>query len=321
MQSSLFESDTANNIPINSDLKCGEEWTVHNVDYDDEEDDDHFAPITFHITLPTQVRLDFNCRDKSSGVLLPTSELKLPERDEGDDNNMNDPFFFERGFSLEAKTGWQVWPGSRLMIEAFTCNSKNERLQHWQTRLIGLKILELGSGIGLVGVSLAAAGGNVVITDLPVLVNHAIIPNIKRNASAIEQGEGSAKGLVLDWFKPISEQLSRDQIRSFDVLVACDGLFLKKLIDPFLDRISELFAQSPAKSLLFTYQRRNMLGLFTTLEDLMERIERRGWGIACLAWRTIVVEDDGEHTLFLFEVIGGQTSQVNNEKQEEKKED
>lgn len=64
-----------------------------------------------------------------------------------------------------------------------------------------------------------------------------------------------------------------------------------------------------------------MLGLFTTLEDLMERIERRGWGIACLAWRTIVVEDDGEHTLFLFEVIGGQTSQVNNEKQEEKKED
>ena len=314
---SLFESDTANYIPINSDLKCGEEWKVHN--QDDEEDDDHFAPITFHITLPTQVRLDFNCRDKSSGVLLPT-EPKLPERDEGDDN-MNDPFFFERGFSLEAKTGWQVWPGSRLMIEAFTCNRQNKRLQHWQTRLKGLNILELGSGIGLVGTSLAAAGGNVVITDLPVLVNHAIIPNIKRNANGIKQGEGSAKGLVLDWFKPISEQLSRNQIRSFDVLVACDGLFLKKLIDPFLDRISELFNQSPAKSLLFTYQRRNMLGLFTTLEDLIARIDRRGWGIACLAWRTILVEDDGEHTLFLFEVIGGQTSQVKNEKQEEMKED
>ena len=318
MQSS-FEADTANHIPINSDLKCGEE--VHNVGSDDDEDDDHFDPITFHITLPTQVRLDFNCRDKSSGVLLPT-EQKLPEHDEGDDNmNMNDPYFFERGFSLEAKTGFQAWPGSRLMIEAFTCNSKNDRLQHWQTRLRGLKILELGSGIGLVGTSLAAAGGNVVITDLPVLVNHAIIPNIKRNANGIKQGEGSAKGLVLDWFKPISEQLSRNQIRSFDVLVACDGLFLKKLIDPFLDRISELFNQSPAKSLLFTYQRRNMLGLFTTLEDLMERIERRGWGIACLAWRTIVVEDDGEHTLFLFEVIGGHTSQVKNKKQEEKKED
>lgn len=97
------------NTPINSDILCGEKW---NIDHDTIYDDDEFyqGPITFHITLPSMDReLKFSCRDKSAGVLLPSETALVINSGEG---GMNDPFFFEKGFYLEAKTGFQPWPGT-----------------------------------------------------------------------------------------------------------------------------------------------------------------------------------------------------------------
>mmetsp|Transcript_4103 Transcript_4103/g.9104 ORF Transcript_4103/g.9104 Transcript_4103/m.9104 type:complete len:405 (+) Transcript_4103:150-1364(+) len=365
-------------VPINPDLKCGEEWNSLHLscddDCDDEEDDDDFrGPINFHITLPdtttngngtpphnTTRRLNFNCRDKSSGVLLPT-ESKAEESELEDDNVMrNDPFFFEKGFYLEAKTGFQPWPSSRLMVEAFTCctsstttttgavavtkddndnhDNGNHRLAYWQSRLRNgdLTILEVGAGIGLVGTCLAAAGGKVWVTDLPVLVEHAIWPNLRRNGKATTPssldalqerapkggiftassegycsriGRGWAQAATLDWFQPISEQLSDETTSSFDVIVACDCFFLRKTTDPLLSMINSIFQKASSSSstksrpptFLFTYQRRNMTGVFMGLEELLEKMERRGWNVECLAWRTISVEGDGEQDLHLFE--------------------
>jgi hypothetical protein len=112
-------------VPINPNLKCGEEWTTavndgsdENDDYDD--DDHHHSPITFHMTLPSTKRqhctagsnvvavsrLNFNCRDKSSGVLLPSEPIALSTKSFEDDEHIGDPFFFHTGYYLEAKTGF-----------------------------------------------------------------------------------------------------------------------------------------------------------------------------------------------------------------------
>jgi hypothetical protein len=325
MVHSQFIPDPLCNVPIDPELKCGEEWTA--VCGTDECDDDHFSPITFHITFPTMhdnVRLNFNCRDKSSGVLLPSEPEALSKADDADNDNMGDPFFFEKGFYLEAKTGFQPWPGTRLMIEAFTC-MKSERMKYWQTRLASndLTILEVGAGVGIVGACLAAVGGKVLVTDLPVLVEHSIGPNLKRNEHRVNEGDargkhldfflesheysriedGWAQAVVLDWFRPISEQLPHKTSSAFDVIVACDCMWMRKLIDPLFSVISTLFQQSLKEtSFLFTYQRRNMLGVFIGMEELLERIEQRGWGVECIAWRTIAVEGDGEQDLHLFEI-------------------
>jgi len=315
-------------IPINPRVKCGEEGIADdNVCADEYED---CGPINFHVTLPTLngITLNFNCRDKSSGVLLPT-EPKAPEtKGEG----MNDPFFFEKGFYLEAKTGFQPWPGSRLMVEAFTC-MENAKMKHWQERIANndLNVLELGAGIGLVGSCLAAAGARVIITDLPVLAEHGIWPNIRRNGKSIPLdqvpeevtsyllsgsqllerdnlfeptpiGEGWACPAALDWCKPVSEQLSHETSSAIDVIIACDCLFLRKLIDPCLDVISSLFLQMKLPRLLFTFQRRHLMGVFIGLEELLELMERRRWNVECIAWRTIEVEGDGQNGLYLFEV-------------------
>lgn len=337
----LFIPDPSTCVPINADLKCGEEWTAGRTSYadDDDDDDDFRGPITFHVSLPrSDAKLEFNCRDKSSGVLLPT-EPKASES-EIEDNNMNDPFFFEKGFYLEAKTGFQPWPGSRLMVEAFTCDIGNERMEYWQNRLRNkdLNMIELGAGIGLVGTCLAAAGANILVTDLPVLVNHAIWPNLKRNGVALDAqaddclkfagpreysqiGEGLAGAAVLDWLKPISEQLPCQTTSSFDVVIACDCLFLRKIIDPLLSTISSLFQSSAKSKLLFTYQRRNLMGVFIGLEELLARMEQRGWEVNCLAWRRIAVEDDGEHDLHLFEARPRNAEQSSCLLMEEKKEE
>lgn len=313
--------------PINPELKCGEEWTpVYGTDESDDDDFHHRSPITFHITLPTRhdyVKLSFNCRDKSSGVLLPSEPAALPSADDADNENMSDPFFFEKGFYLEAKTGFQPWPGTRLMIEAFTC-MKNERMEYWQTRLASkdLTILEVGAGVGIVGTCLAAVGGNVLLTDLQVLVEHSIRPNLKRNEHRVNEGnargkhldfflgshecsrieDGWAQAAVLDWFEPIAEQLPHTTSSAFDVIVACDCMWMRKLIDPLFSVIATLFQHKKKPSFLFTYQRRNMMGVFIGMEELLERIVQRGWGVECVAWRTIAVEGDGEQNLHLFEV-------------------
>ena len=241
-------------------------------------------------------------------------------------------------------TGFQVWPGSRLMVESFTCandltmdeNNKCTRvarLRDWKDRLAkgGMNILEVGAGIGVVGTCLAAAGGNVLVTDLPVLVEHGIQPNLRRNSTTLPApsmsecpeflatkedesqfnanaiGEGWARAGVLDWFKPVSEQLSAETSSNIDVIIACDCIFLRKLVDPLFATVSTLFEHSMSRcpKFLFTFQRRNMMGVFIQLEELLGRIDERGWMVECLAWRTVHVEGDGIHENYLFEVSRG----------------
>lgn len=352
----IYFNPPANSIvPINPLLKCGEEWTHNNDEHYEEYDDDDFhGPITFHVQLPSQSGsgahlLRFNCRDKSSGVLLP-SEPSVKKEDTYD--GPSDPFFFEKGFYMEAKTGFQVWPGSRLMVEAFTCSSEvspnaNGIMKHLKDQLSHggkLNILEVGAGMGVVGSCLAAAGGNVLITDLPVLVEHGIGRNLCRNGrvnrirtdgdeeacnwqqscpkflanacayettttdtasyDAVKLGRGWARAAVLDWFKPLNEQLPLSTTSDIDVIVACDCIFLRKLANPLLTTIATIFEHSIARDpkFFFTFQRRNMLGLFIQLEELLGMIEERGWAVECVAWRDVDVEDDGVHQNYMFQV-------------------
>lgn len=332
----------ASNVPINPLLKCGEEWMRQEQCDEDDDDYDFRGPITFHIQLHGSAqRLNFNSRDKSSGVLLP-SEPSVKKEDTFD--GPSDPFFFEKGFYLEAKTGFQVWHGSRLMVEAFTCGQSVDGMKYWKEKLsLGqkLNILEVGAGIGVVGTCLAAAGGNVLITDLPVLVEHGIWPNLRRNGialradedvvgqcpkflndasenslfDAVQLGKGWARPAVLDWFKPVEEQLPGTVSSNIDVIVACDCIFLRKLADPLLTTIATIFEHSSGNNpkFLFTFQRRNMLGLFIQLEELLDRIKERGWSVECVAWRNVDMEDDGMQENYLFQVSPGKRSELLND--------
>ena len=295
-------------------LVFAEEW----IDCDDDGDDDECdasGRVRCSMGLPCGAHLVFNLRDKSSGFLL--QDETRAEQGAFEQSGVNE-FFFEPNFGLEAMTGFQLWPGSRLMIEAFASTAINHvRIKYWQERLASrLNVIEVGAGAGLVGTCLAAMGGNVVATDLPLLVKYGIWPNAKRNGDEIDHfltgsslrtarvGQGYVSAAALDWFVPAERQLPQSTLQNADLIIACDCLFLRKLLQPFLDTVQSIGLLSKDRDLriLLTFQQRHMSGIFTSLEELLSKIQVRGWGVECLLWRDITVEDDGDHRLFLFEV-------------------
>uniref|UniRef100_A0A7S0PVD6 Calmodulin-lysine N-methyltransferase n=1 Tax=Asterionellopsis glacialis TaxID=33640 RepID=A0A7S0PVD6_9STRA len=353
-EGSLFVPDPRLLCPVVKELRCAEELItaddLHTHNQDCEDEDERVGPYTFFVTLPPYstasesepepaIRLALTCRDRSCGVLVPHEPLapkQLPH--EG-----VDPFFFEKGFYLEAQTGFTVWPGSRLILEALTGSYKGfERMLHWQNRMAKgmLNVLELGAGIGIVGACLAAAGADVLVTDLQVLVDHAIVPNLRRNShqgvdekeekeldnrsSTLTQsllqslpettpvhpiGRGHAAAHVLDWTKSPSSQLPCETLSSIDLIVGCDCAWMEKLIDPVLSTIKVVFAKSikagKDPKMLMTYQRRGKNEVFSTLEGFLKEAKIHGWSVECIAWRPVDIEEDGENDVFLFEITPG----------------
>lgn len=279
--------------------------------------------------------LTFHCREPSCGVLLQTESAAQKEEDGAVDCN-----FFDVGYTLAGKTGFQVWPGSRLLVEGLTFGAENNgdcpALQKWQhairNTLSPLRILELGAGVGVVGASLAAAGAQVLLTDLPTLVTESLDPNLERNATTTDYdsssddgpdwfhpaachpiGQGWVAATALDWSKPILEQLNDDQCQ-VDVVVASDCVWLASMLDGLLNTVDSIFQQSrrPNTSLLMSFQRRDASQgddseMFTTVDRVLAALYVRQWNVDCLAWHPVVykrengVLDDSKE-VFLFDI-------------------
>ena len=84
----------------------------------------------------------------------------------------------------------------------------------------GLRVLELGSGVGLVALALACRGANVVATEraiaLPLLEK-----NLEANAALVERRGGSVACTALDWTSPDADVLNR----GYDAVVGADLCF------------------------------------------------------------------------------------------------
>ncbi|XP_027347904.1 protein N-lysine methyltransferase METTL21A [Abrus precatorius] len=97
-----------------------------------------------------------------------------------------------------------------------------------------LKILELGSGTGIVGIVAAATlGGNVTITDLP-----HVVPNLRFNAEANASVVGSSGGAVtvasLRWGHADDVEAIG---RGFDLILASDVVYHDHLYEPLIETL------------------------------------------------------------------------------------
>jgi predicted nicotinamide N-methyase len=97
------------------------------------------------------------------------------------------------------------------------------------------RVLELGSGTGLVGLAMAGLGADVVMTDLPSIYAN-LARNAEANAAVLEQAGGSVRTGVLDWTNPRSCTLfpkgvfdtssDREVLREkFPLILAADSLY------------------------------------------------------------------------------------------------
>lgn len=92
--------------------------------------------------------------------------------------------------------GLKTWAASYLLAKRLHTLDLVRPQQHER-----LRVLELGSGTGLVGLAMAGLGADVVLTDLQSIYAN-LARNAEANASILEEKGGTARTGILDWTNP-----------------------------------------------------------------------------------------------------------------------
>lgn len=142
----------------------------------------------------------------------------------------------------------QLWPASRLLAEAILRAS-------WPHPP---HALELGCGVGLAGLALLAAGGQVTFSDYEPSAVALALHNAQAN------GFSGARGMLLDWRAP-------PPVR-FDFVIAADVLYDRQLHQPLLSTLQAIL--SPAGVCWLGDPGR------TTAEEFLLLAEDQGWRAA-----------------------------------------
>ncbi|OUS43447.1 hypothetical protein BE221DRAFT_175630 [Ostreococcus tauri] len=187
-------------------------------------------------------------------------DLNPEEADEGwaVDATEVDPYFFDDGYTLAAATGFaRVWEGAETL---------SRFLQTERGRLDpGVRVVELGAGVGACGLIAACGGAHVALTDVAPVVEDVVRRNIAQNAlgeateraawpNAFRVGCGSATRATLDWTSPIPDRpfgaLDASSLYDADVLIAAECVWLRDLVAPFVDTASTLLKGGVGKLIL-----------------------------------------------------------------------
>jgi predicted nicotinamide N-methyase len=128
-----------------------------------------------------------------------------------------------------------VSPDALLDEEAF---ARDEFLPYWAElwpaatalagalpEVAGLRVVELGCGLGLPSLVAAARGATVTATDWAADAVELLRDNAARNGLAL-------RAEVRDWREPWPER--------FDIVVAADVLYERRNVEPLLARLREL---------------------------------------------------------------------------------
>jgi predicted nicotinamide N-methyase len=106
----------------------------------------------------------------------------------------------------------ELWPAATALAEALPV-------------VAGLRVVELGCGLGLTSLVAAAKGADVTATDWAADAVELLRENAERNGLAV-------RAEVRDWREPWEER--------FDLVLAADVLYERRNVEPLLARLREL---------------------------------------------------------------------------------
>eukprot|EP01126_Amoeba_proteus_P047150 TRINITY_DN5367_c0_g1_i1.p1 TRINITY_DN5367_c0_g1~~TRINITY_DN5367_c0_g1_i1.p1 ORF type:complete len:250 (-),score=44.10 TRINITY_DN5367_c0_g1_i1:73-822(-) len=214
--------------------------------------------------------------------------------------------FFDPNYTCAAYTGSSVWEGSWVMMDY---------LKNHPSLVTGKKVVELGSGTGLLGLAIAALGGHVLCTDLSVVTKGVLHTNIIQNSvnapDPIENswscsrrvGSGSITSLALDWTRNLSEQVGANDPLDNEVVMAVETVWLKELILPFVTTFVELLRGDTLKlGYLGFLDRSNQAStVFASSKELLQEFQNQGCSVKLLT--TCVAPRTSNKTVNIFQII------------------
>jgi D-xylulose reductase len=128
-------------------------------------------------------------RSGRSGMSAMTRNFTIPTKSSQIDISIHEPTL------ISDNIGFKTWGASYLLSKRLY----TLRLPESKGRL---RILELGSGTGLVGMAAAAVlGADVLLTDLPEIEGN-LTRNVEHNRGEIEALGGLVSSAILDWKSP-----------------------------------------------------------------------------------------------------------------------
>lgn len=134
-------------------------------------------------------------------------------------------------------TGLFLWEGSVAFLALL------HQDVDFKSHFTGKRVLELGCGAGLAGISVSvlALPSQVLLTDVELVLNSTTIENVERNNCT------SAECRVLDWTdKQTLHELSAD----FDVLIGCDLVYDPEIVQYLLAALKSLMSSSVQEAFL-----------------------------------------------------------------------
>ncbi|KAK9284217.1 hypothetical protein L1049_023386 [Liquidambar formosana] len=200
---------------------------------DREDDEDDINPLT--MLLPNEPEDDTTVPTVKNGV--PKQQLDEQHYIRSIDSMVLIRQLPSQGLSF------QLWPAATTLVtllDQHRCHPITSPLSSTLSALSDgpdhrpLRILELGSGTGLVGITAAATlGANVTVTDLP-----HVIPNLQFNADAnsnfLAQHGGVVHVAPLRWGKVDDMEVIG---RELDLILASDVVYHDHLYDPLLQTL------------------------------------------------------------------------------------
>lgn len=173
--------------------------------------------------------------------------------------------------------GLKTWAASYMLAKRLhTLDLVNSNLE--TTR----PVLELGSGTGLVGLAMAAIGGDVLLTDLPS-IHENLARNASDNAVLIQAAGGKARTGTLDWTQPMSCELYTDgavdetldaATFKFPVILAADSLYSPEHPRMLVDTIALWLSEDETAQVITEFPYRE--AYLPEIKDFRERMGRIG---------------------------------------------
>jgi predicted nicotinamide N-methyase len=178
--------------------------------------------------------IDVDAPEPPPGTLLLPGRLFPLDFSGGELTIHGTPLFIDEatnaGAGPDGATGLTVWDGSVVLAKY---------LEAAHPSLAAKRVVEVGSGTGIVGLAAALLGGAVSLTDIPYC-----LPNLRRvvarNAVAL-RGRPGASAVVreLDWTRP---EAAGEDIRRPDLVVGADVVWIPSLVGPLARTLAWLEA-------------------------------------------------------------------------------
>ncbi|CAB3235566.1 unnamed protein product [Arctia plantaginis] len=143
---------------------------------------------------------------------------------------------------MEGDVNCVVWDASLVLAKYL-----ETMCQHKSDFLSGIKVLELGSGLGVVGLTAATLGAQVTLTDLPEALPLLKL-NINENKAKIGSMGGYAIAESLVW-----GESSAILFEEFDMIVLADCIYYEEAVDPLVETLKN-FSNASSHPVIYLTQ-------------------------------------------------------------------